>query len=393
MKTVLYLTYDGLSDPLGQSQVIKYLLPLSKNYNIIIQSFEKKINTNQIRKLENILKNNKIKWYKLRYHSKPKIISSFYDIIMCLILSFFLLLRFKINIVHSRSYLPTFVAMILKYIFKFKLIFDMRGFWADERVDGNIWSKKSIIYKITKRIEILMLKNSDKIVTLTNLSRLILIKKFKVISKKITCIPTCVDLNQFNYKKYQKDKKISNYIVGYHGSIGTWYEFDKVMIFYKELKKIIINAKLSIVSNTDKKIIYSILTRHNINAKNVLINGCEHSEIHKYIRNFDVSVFFIKKCYSKIASCPTKFAESLSMGKPVITGSNIGDVDNIYHKNNNSFGFLIKEFNRKQINDSILHLLKINSNINTKKYCYDVAENNFSLHIGLKKYEKIYKSL
>ena len=209
MKTVLYLTYDGLSEPLGQSQVIKYLLPLSKKYNIIIQSFEKKLNTKQIKKIENLLKKNQIKWYKLRYHRKPKIISSFYDIIMCFFLSLFLLFRFKINIVHSRSYLPTFVAMNLKYIFKFKLIFDMRGFLADERIDGNIWSRKSIIYKITKRIETLMLQKSDKIVTLTNSSKLILIKKFKVISQKISCIPTCVDLSQFN-KKYQKDKKITN---------------------------------------------------------------------------------------------------------------------------------------------------------------------------------------
>ena len=36
MKTVLYLTYDGLSDPLGQSQILKYLVPLSKTNKLLM---------------------------------------------------------------------------------------------------------------------------------------------------------------------------------------------------------------------------------------------------------------------------------------------------------------------------------------------------------------------
>ena len=43
----------------------------------------------------------------------------------------------------------------------------MRGFWPDERVDGNIWSKKSLIYKITKIIEKFLLLKSDIVITLT----------------------------------------------------------------------------------------------------------------------------------------------------------------------------------------------------------------------------------
>ena len=42
-----------------------------------------------------------------------------------------------------------------------------------------------------------------------------------------------VDLDQFNLQKNNYDKNI-NLILGYHGSVGTWYEFDKVLIFYKK---------------------------------------------------------------------------------------------------------------------------------------------------------------
>ena len=72
--------------------------------------------------------------------------------------------------------------------------------------------------------------------------------------KKILFIPTCVDLDQFNLQKHNYDKN-KNIILGYHGSVGTWYEFDKVLIFYKEIKKVINNVKLKIISQTDKSII------------------------------------------------------------------------------------------------------------------------------------------
>ena len=391
MKKILYLTYDGLTDPLGQSQILKYLIPLSKRNKIIIVSFEKNLKSELVKKIEKLLFKNNIYWYKLKYHKKPKIISSLYDIIYCILLLIFLIKKNNIKIVHSRSYLPTFVVLILKYIYKFKLIFDMRGFWADERVDGKIWKKNSLIYKITKKIENLLLSKSNHIVTLTDKSKSILIKQFRIQEYKITVIPTCVDLKQFNITKYN-NKKGKFFIVGYHGSIGTWYEFDKVLIFFKQFQKKINNSKLRIISKIDKNIILEYLNEYNINYSDVDIKSCDHDEIHNYIKDFDLSVFFIKKCFSKTASCPTKLAESLSMGIPVITGSEIGDVDQIFLKSNNQIGYIIKDFNTNEINNSINHILKLKTDIKNKEICFDIAKKFFDLNIALSKYENLYKS-
>ena len=43
MKQILYITYDGRTDPLGQSQVLPYIVALSAaGYKFTIVSFEKK---------------------------------------------------------------------------------------------------------------------------------------------------------------------------------------------------------------------------------------------------------------------------------------------------------------------------------------------------------------
>lgn len=42
MKNILYISYDGMTDPLGQSQVLPYIINLNKeNYNFHLVSFEK----------------------------------------------------------------------------------------------------------------------------------------------------------------------------------------------------------------------------------------------------------------------------------------------------------------------------------------------------------------
>ena len=48
MAKVLYITYDGILEPLGQSQVLNYLEKLSEDHEITLMSFEKKQDTKNI---------------------------------------------------------------------------------------------------------------------------------------------------------------------------------------------------------------------------------------------------------------------------------------------------------------------------------------------------------
>jgi len=41
MASVLYISYTGLSDPLGESQVLQYLLRLAQKHRISLITFEK----------------------------------------------------------------------------------------------------------------------------------------------------------------------------------------------------------------------------------------------------------------------------------------------------------------------------------------------------------------
>ena len=49
---ILYLSYDGILEPLGYSQVFKYVEKLSKDFDISIVSFEKSANVKDTKNYE-----------------------------------------------------------------------------------------------------------------------------------------------------------------------------------------------------------------------------------------------------------------------------------------------------------------------------------------------------
>ncbi len=139
---VMYLSYDGILEPLGHSQVLRYLERLAPAHKIILISFEKPEDWQQIEAREALrahINATGITWIPLRYHKWPSALATMFDIAQGVIVGSWVVMRHKISIVHARSYVPSVIALALKKLFRLKYIFDMRGFWADERVDGGLW--------------------------------------------------------------------------------------------------------------------------------------------------------------------------------------------------------------------------------------------------------------
>ena len=69
---VLYISVDGIMEPLGYSQVFKYLEGLSRNYTINLISFEKKTDLTNLKRLNILIKkcdSYDICWHRFKYRS------------------------------------------------------------------------------------------------------------------------------------------------------------------------------------------------------------------------------------------------------------------------------------------------------------------------------------
>ncbi len=399
---VLYISYDGLTDPLGQSQVLPYLSHLSRlNYEIIVLSVEKQENFFKNKAtIDSICKEFDLRWEYIFYTKKPPVLSTMRDISKLRKKARVLNNIKSFDIVHCRSYIASLVGLLMKKRFGLKMVFDMRGFWADERIDGGIWNIKipvfSWIYSFFKKKEKEYLLNADASVSLTyNGKKEILSWEYmKGIDDNISVIPCCADLNHFNYEKVGGNQMFKtnlgipeeNQVICYLGSVGTWYMMEEMLDYFKvHLAKFPKSTFLWITKDSAGAIISKAKERGI--ESNIIIQGCERIQLPGLLSICTASIFFIKPLYSKKASSPTKMAELLGMGIPLICNSGVGDTDEIVRKE--EVGIVIDEFNNdayKIAVESFEDLVLI-----PQKHLRNVAEKHFSLEEGVKRYDAIYK--
>src|SRR5438552_11266880 len=173
-RQVLYISYNGMLDPLGQSQVIPYLKELSKlGVRFTLLSYERAQaytaeGEQRCRVLKRELSQFYIEWHHLRYHQRPSMPATAFDVAAGIHFASRLIKRGKIELVHARAHIPAVIALALKRRFGIKMIFDVRGLMAEEYVDAGHWRAHGVASRLTKGTESRVLRATDGIVTLTD---------------------------------------------------------------------------------------------------------------------------------------------------------------------------------------------------------------------------------
>lgn len=397
----LYISYDGATDPLGQSQVIVYLEKLAKNgieFNLL--TFDKPLflkNKQKIAELSKRLKLQRIQWTYLKYHKNPTVLATAYDLFKGIMVAVKIVRLNKSDIVHARGYLPALMALALKRLFKLKFIFDVRGLWADEKVDAGTWSRGGLLYKLTKYLERIFFLNADAVVVLTKKAKEIIeaMPYYKYNPVKINIIPTCVDLDRFRRSrisdkvpKFLKDK----FVVVYLGSVGTWYMLEEMAAFFKTVQGSIKNAFFLILTPTDVIYAQETLKKAGLANNDFLVKSLAYEDVPYWLSIADVSVIFIKACFSKLTSCPTKLGESLACGIPVIINRGIGDTEELVKANR--VGYVLDRFDETSLKSAVEQTLKLKAEGKSlASRCRRVAERYLSLEQGVDRYLEIYRGL
>ena len=273
----------------------------------------------------------------------------------------------------------------------------MRGFYPDERVDGKIWNLNNyfyhLIYSFFKKKEKQFLQSSEINISLTkNAKKEIISWNLKNLSP-FEIIPCCTDFNLFNQKtKNMRNElgiKEKDFVISYVGSLGTWYMLDEMLLFFKSFIKINKNVKFLFITKENKNMILSSAKKHDISLNDIIVTASERVNVPSYINSSDISIFFILPCYSKKASSPTKMGEIMSLGIPIVCNKGVGDVDDIM--SSCMPNLLVNNFSEDEFNRVIKKIINndLPSKIKIKKY----AEDNLSLHIGVKKYLKTYNKI
>jgi glycosyltransferase involved in cell wall biosynthesis len=398
---VLYMTYDGLTDPLGRSQILPYLIGLSRfNYAVHVLSFEKYGKEKEIGIVKQICKESGITWTPLAYHKSPLVISTVYDLFILRKVTFSLLKKQVFDIIHCRSYLTALIGSMVQKNYRIKFIFDMRGFWADERIEGNIWSKSNPVYKLIygyfKGKEKELIQKADHVVVLTEKARQIL--KAWGRNYSVTVIPCCADTAFFNpdtinaAEQSQFRSKLgiadSAFVLGYIGSISTWYLLDEMLQFFETLVSMNNEARFLFITPDPEEQILQKANQIGIAPGKLIVRKAQRDEMPLYISIADFTLIFIKNTFSKQGSSATKLGESLAMGVPALANAGVGDNDLLFH--DARIGVLIERLDPEEYRVAAKKLLDWSANREQVR-CF--ALRHLSLDQGIRRYANVYNEV
>jgi glycosyltransferase involved in cell wall biosynthesis len=399
----LFLTYDGLLSPLGQSQILPYLRGLRrKGHEVSILSFERDTATAEAKaKLRSALASERIGWVALRYHKTPTVPATAFDILQGVVVGRFLVGRHDVGLLHARSYVPTLMALLIAG--RRKVVFDMRGFWADERVDGHLWTRTRpvhrTLYRLAKALERWALRRADHVVILTHAAARILgdIPGVQQPLPPVSVIPTCVDLQKFQPvpDKVSARKALglpAGPIIVYQGQVGTWYLLPEMVAFIKRAKLRWPRLLFLVLAPGEHDLIRRTCTEAGLQeGADFQLQALDHAEVPRWVAATDAALFFIRPSYSKLSSCPTKFGECLACGVPVVANAGVGDVAETLSAHR--VGPAVTDFTPAEYDRAVAELEALWADPEVAARCRRAAEQGFALEDAVTKYDEIYRSL
>jgi glycosyltransferase involved in cell wall biosynthesis len=408
----LYLCYFGLREPLVQTQVLPYLREIKKGGTAVsILTFEPNPKENwteeQIRTEKQNLAAEGIEWNFLTYHKRPSAPATLYDILCGAFFAWRKIRRDRIDVLHCRVHVPaTMGALARKFTFgaKPKLLFDIRGFFPEEYTDAGVWKENGWLYRAAKTVERWLFKESDGFIVLTEKAREILFPEsaadgFDKAGRPVEVIPCCVNLKRFeaggNGARDEVRRTLNaedRFVITYVGSFGGWYMTDAMADFFKAAKAKNANSFALILTQSNPSMISELLHKHGLTEKDFYISKVAPAEIPKYLSAADAAISFIKPCFSKLSSSPTKIAEYLIAGLPVIANRGVGDVAELIEEHKT--GAVLAGFDEKSYLAALGELEELAKTGDLREQCRTTARSEFDLEtVAGAKYRRIYERL
>ncbi|HEY6403036.1 MAG TPA: glycosyltransferase family 4 protein [Blastocatellia bacterium] len=397
----LYLCYFGLREPLVQTQVLPYLRELVRGgVGVHLLTFEPRGGRAwdgwERKEWRTRLESQGIQWRSLDYHKWPSLPATLYDIAFGALTAIRLVRREEIDVIHARGYVPAAMGALAKWLAGGKLIFDIRGFMAEEYVDAGVWPEGGLLYRLTKTAEKKLLKAADGFVVLTEKARKILFPRDRE-GRPVEVIPCCVDAKRFRpFNKESRGplrRKLNlegRRVIIYIGSLGGWYLTDEMAELMALAHREDASTFLMVLTQSPPEMITGRLDALGVAQSDYLVKKVAPEDAPRYLKAADFAVSLIKPSYSKMSSSPTKIAEYLASGLPVITNAGIGDLDDLIAEDH--VGVILDAFDRESYSRALEGIKVLSLDRRIAERCRESARRRFDLAgVGGVRYRRLYR--
>ena len=404
----LYLCYFGLREPLVQTQVLPYLRQLvAAGAQVALLTFEprpkKYWTTAQLAEARAQLAAEGIRWFHSTYHKRPRLPATAYDVLTGARRAARIIRREQINVIHGRSHIAAAMGALARRLGRSRahLIFDIRGFLAEEYADAGLWPEGGHLFRLTKAAERSLLADADGFVVLTEQARRIMFagRDTDTRGRPVEVIPCCVDLARFRAVEAVPRAEVrralnvaGRRVAAYVGALGGFYLTDKLADFLATAHEQDAATFSLILTQSDPKLIAGLLRARGVAETDFLVRQVAPAEIPRYLKAADFALSFIKPTYSKLSSSPTKVAEYFAAGLPLVCTAGVGDVDEVL--TSARIGVIVREFSRAAYLDALRAVDELRAEPDLAARCRHAARTHFDLEtVGNVRYRRLYRRL
>ena len=394
----LYICYLSLDDPLVHSQVVAYLEGLAaRGHTIHLLTFDTPLTPDRRERLRADLERRGITWHSRRYHKRPSLPATVYDATTGAFAALGLMRRHRLNAVHARNHVPAAMALILKRLSGCRMIFDLRGLMAEEYVDAGTWKRGGLAYRLTNRVQRAAIRRADAMVMLTEAVRRHLFGHRDDAAPR-SVIPCCVDLVSFNGAAPAAADVRGELGVGerpvmvYVGKFSGWYLEREMVEFFATAREGCPGLMFLVLTQSDPAIIEAEFARAGIGAQDYRVARVAPEEVGTYLSVAEFGLSFVRPCFSKISSSPTKIGEYLAAGLPVVSTAGIGDVDELLE--GRDVGMLVRNLDERGYEAAAQAALALAADPQARERCRRVAREALSLdEVGIPRYDGLYRTV
>lgn len=393
--SVLYLTRNGLLEPLGQSQVMPYLLGLSDRFRITLLSSEKEADLGGAARMATALRScehHGIRWFPRKFRAGPKLFAPLLSILGMTWRAWRRVQRDGIRLVHARSYLPAGVAWLVWRLTGTPFIFDMRALWPEEMITAGRLRRGSLVHRVLVGLERICLRDAASVVSLTEAGVKHLRSKYpkELAEQHVVVIPTCADLVRFSPSESQRKSGIV------HGCIGTvlsgWFRVDWLKAWFDFVSRRDPSAEFQIITRDDAALIREAVDPVGRLGDRLTIAARNPDQMPGTLRQHDCSVmFYAGGEVSEFGRSPTRMAEVLGCGLPVVANPGVGDVARVIR--DHRVGVLVEGPDSEQIEKAMDELNVLMADPELSARCRRAAEAEFSVEEGVRRYRAIYEEV